>query len=240
MRLVSALVGAVMCAPIKPRREVPAIARAGSGPSPGVLPGSFLSDRSRGLPPVAFLLWGRLETEGVLSEEGWAMVESEFAEAYEEDERAIRGAILSEPISALDPRSPVVVSPRATVGEAVRLMNETHRGCVLVVEGYELIGIFTERDLLRLVEQESDPAKVMVGKVMTRNPEVLRPDHGVALALNKMTVGGFRHIPLVDDQGRPVGIVAMRDIVRFMVSMFPDAVLTVPSDPSAIQSEYGG
>lgn len=168
------------------------------------------------------------------------MVESEFAEAYEEDERAIRGAILSEPISALDPRSPVVVSPRATVGEAVRLMNETHRGCVLVVEGYELIGIFTERDLLCLVEQESDPAKVMVGKVMTRNPEVLRPDHGVALALNKMTVGGFRHIPLVDDQGRPVGIVAMRDIVRFMVSMFPDAVLTVPSDPSAIQSEYGG
>jgi CBS domain-containing protein len=75
---------------------------------------------------------------------------------------------------------------------------------------------------------------------MTPDPETLRPDHGIALALNRMTDGGYRHIPLVDAEGRPVGIVAMRDIVRFIVSMFPDAVLNVPPDPTAVQTEYGG
>ena len=55
-----------------------------------------------------------------------------------------------------------------------------------------------------------------------------------------MTEGGYRHIPLVDDENRPVGVVAMRDIVRFIVSLFPDTVLTVPPDPDAVPEEYGG
>jgi CBS domain-containing protein len=165
---------------------------------------------------------------------------SEFEEAYEADESEIRGAILNEPISNLAAPKPVEVPPDLSVREAVRLMNEKRRGCVLVVEGGRLVGIFTERDLLRLPDLGRALADLRVAQVMTRDPEVLRPEHGIALALNKMSVGGYRHIPLVDAEGRPAGLVAMRDIVAFIVSLFPDAVLTAPPDPSKIQSKYGG
>ncbi len=167
------------------------------------------------------------------------MARSEWEEAYD-DERRLRGAVLSEPISGLKPREPIVVSPQASVQEAVQLMNEQHIGCVCVVEDETLVGIFSERDLLRIVRDELDLAKTPIGQVMTAELETLRPENKIALALNKMSDGGFRHIPLVDGAGHPVGIVAMRDIVGFIVSLFPDAVLTAPPDPAAIQTEYGG
>jgi CBS domain-containing protein len=55
-----------------------------------------------------------------------------------------------------------------------------------------------------------------------------------------MTERGFRHVPLVDRSGRPTGIVAMRDIVRWLVSMFPDSAQNLPPDPRKIPTEYGG
>jgi CBS domain-containing protein len=167
------------------------------------------------------------------------MRRSEFDEAYE-DQLRVRGAILREPISRLEPRAPIVITPETPVREAVQRMNEGHCGCILIVEQDRLVGLFTERDLLRIVEKETDPTRLPVSSVMTRDPETLRPEHGIALALNRMSVGGYRHIPLVDEQDRPVGVVAMRDIVRFIVSLFPDAVLTAPPDPDAAPTEYGG
>lgn len=171
------------------------------------------------------------------------MAESEFQDSYDADEDRIRGAILKEAISGLKPRRPLQLPPSASVFDAIRAMNGGRRGCVCVVEDQKLVGIFTERDLLRLAIESSggvDPSQVLLGKVMTADPETLRREDGIALALNRMTEGGFRHIPLVDAQGRAVGIIAMRDIVRFIVSMFPDAVLNVPPDPTAIHREYGG
>ena len=171
------------------------------------------------------------------------MPRSEFEEAYEEefeDEARVRGAILTEPVSHLGPRAPIVVPPSTPVGDVVHKMAEERVGCILVVENGRLAGIFTERDLLRLVAKEANPTKLRVQDVMTRDPETLRPDHGIPLALNRMTEGGYRHVPLVDEEGRPVGVVAMRDIVRFIVSLFPDTVLTVPPDPHAVPKEYGG
>ena len=171
------------------------------------------------------------------------MAQSEFQEAYEEDEDRIRGAILKEPISGLEPRPPLQLPPSASLRDGIRAMNGGRTGCVCVVEDGVLVGIFTERDLLRLALEggaDVDPSEVPLAKVMTPDPETLRPEDGIALALNRMSEGGFRHIPLVDAEGRPVGIIAMRDIVRFIVSMFPDTVLNVPPDPTAIQREYGG
>jgi CBS domain-containing protein len=168
------------------------------------------------------------------------MAEREFAEAYEADERHIRGAILTEPIAALDVKPPVLVSPADPVRQAVQLMTDNHTGCVCVVEGGVLVGIFTERDLLYAVQAGIDPAATRVGELMTEKPETLRRRDGIAQALNQMSEGGFRHIPIVDGAGRPVGIIAMRDIVRFIVSLFPDAVHNVPPDPKAIPTLYGG
>jgi CBS domain-containing protein len=168
------------------------------------------------------------------------MARSELIHDYEQDEKALRGAILTEPIAALEPRQPVCVEAHVPIREAVRLMVEGHTGCVCVVESGILVGIFTERDLLYAVQADLDTAETPVGRVMTGKPETLRVTHGIAQALNQMSEGDFRHIPIVDRLGRPVGMVSMRDIVRFIVSLFPDAVLNVPPDPEAIPTQYGG
>ncbi len=168
------------------------------------------------------------------------MATSEFADAYDEDERRIRGAILGESIATLNPPEPIALPPTATLAEAIAAMNDRKTGCVCVVETGALAGILTERDLLRLAQEELRPSEIPIGNVMTADPETLHPEDGIAVALNLMSAKGFRHIPVVDDDDRPVGIVAMRDIVRFIVSMFPDTVHNVPPDPRAIQQEYGG
>jgi CBS domain-containing protein len=168
------------------------------------------------------------------------MVRSEFADAYDEDERRIRGAILGESIAALNPREPIALPPTASLAEAIAAMNERSTGCVCVVESGALAGILTERDLLRLAQEELRSSEIPIGRVMTADPETLHLEDGIAVALNLMSAKGFRHIPVVDDDARPVGIVAMRDIVRFIVSMFPDTVHNVPPDSRAIQQEHGG
>ena len=65
-------------------------------------------------------------------------------------------------------------------------------------------------------------------ELMTPNPEVLHPDDPIVYALHRMSVGGYRHVPLVDDGGRPVGMLSVKDIVHYVVSFFVSDVLTLP------------
>src|SRR5207244_2824892 len=136
---------------------------------------------------------------------------SEFDDAYEDREK-LHGAILTEAISSLNPAKAVTVRPSATVLDAVHLMNQKKCGCVCVTEGEKLVGIFTERDVIRkIVEQGLDTKKTTVEKVMTRSPETLTARDKIAFALNKMHVGGFRHVPLVE-HGKLTGIISIKDI----------------------------
>jgi CBS domain-containing protein len=160
---------------------------------------------------------------------------SEFEDAYEDNEASediekISGAILTEPIRGLELRVPIFVHPDTAVGDATIAMNNAHVGCVLVTEGNRLIGIVTERDILKKVVGRLGTDSP-VEQIMTPNPETVGMDDGIAYALNKMHVGGYRHIPVLDRQGYPVGVVSMRTIVRFIVSLFPAVVLNVPPEP---------
>jgi CBS domain-containing protein len=126
----------------------------------------------------------------------------------------------------------VAVPLKTSIGEAARIMREHHIGCVLVEDGGLLAGIFTERDILtKLVGTGYDPARVTVERVMTRDPERLTPDDPIAFALQRMSVGGYRHVPLVDGGGRPVGVVSVKDIVDYLVEHFPREVLNIPPEP---------
>ena len=157
------------------------------------------------------------------------MAPSEFEDAYE-DEQTIRGAILTEPIRGLEPREPVCIPPKTSVRDAIEVMNDSGTGCVLVTQGDRLVGILTERDVLKKVVGKFDLDN-LVERFMTKNPETVGMDDGIAYALNKMHVGGYRHIPVVDKEGRPVGVVSVRDLLKFIVSLFPSAVLNVPPEP---------
>ena len=141
-------------------------------------------------------------------------------------------SMLKQPLSVLGPRAPIVVEPQVPVLEAIALMQEARVGCVLVVLAGRLKGIFTERDVLtQVVGRSIDPIKTPVRRLMTPDPEYLRPTDSIAYALNAMSLGGYRHVPLVDDARRPVGVVSVRDVVNYLVRLFPKSVMNLPTLP---------
>jgi CBS domain-containing protein len=164
---------------------------------------------------------------------GVDLLDEELA-GFDEPRRPAAGGLdqsrIREPLRLLGPRKPLCLSPDATLADAVRLMREHHVGCVLAVEHDRLIGILTERDLL--LKLETIDLSRTVRELMTPDPEVLQPDDPIVYALHRMAVGGYRHVPLVDDAGRPVGILSVKEIVHYVVSFFVSDVLTLPPDPA--------
>lgn len=108
-------------------------------------------------------------------------------------------------------RSLLTVPPTATVAEAATLMSTNHAGSALVCEGDRLLGIFTERDIVKALATDFDAAGGAVTGFMTTDPTTLGPDASVAEALDLMLEQGFRHVPVVDGE-RVVGIVSLRDL----------------------------
>ncbi|HVY61102.1 MAG TPA: CBS domain-containing protein [Planctomycetota bacterium] len=159
---------------------------------------------------------------------------SEFEEQYDAavagEEKEIQGALVGNPVSLLEPAQPILVTRGTTVRDAIGKMKEARQGAVCIVDDAgKLAGIFSERDVLtRVVGMDLDVHKTAVGQVMTANPESLRPTAKIAYALNRMSVGGFRNLPIVDETGKPIGIVFTRHFVKFIVSLFPEATLNLP------------
>ena len=128
----------------------------------------------------------------------------------------------------------VALGRSATVVDAVNAMIQNRMGALLIVEDGRLYGMFSERDVLtRVVAQGRTPAETPITDVMTPDPECLSFDDEIVFALNKMIVGGFRHIPILDRHGTAIAVVSMRDVVAHIVSYFPDEVFNLPSDPAA-------
>jgi len=151
---------------------------------------------------------------------------------FEEREAEITRGLLTAAIRTLNPRPPVSVEEKTTVADAVALMNREKIGGLLVLRDGRLCGIFTERDVLtKIAGHGFDFTKIVVETYMTPNPEALSPDHKVAYALNKMVIGGYRHVPIVDGERRPVAVISVRDVVEFIVDRFPAEVINLPPDP---------
>jgi CBS domain-containing protein len=156
----------------------------------------------------------------------------ETVSEFEEHEARIAQGLASAPIRALHPRAPVCVLDETTVADAVNLMNHEKIGAVLVTTDGKLAGIFTERDVLtKIAGRRLDFTQIFVKDYMTRDPESLTLDHKVAYALNKMVIGGFRHVPLVDSEGHAVGVLSVRDVVEMIVEQLPQDVINLPPDP---------
>jgi len=163
---------------------------------------------------------------------------SEFDDAYEDDptrrereEQRLGAAILDSPIRALEPRPAIAVAETTTIEDAVRLMLESEVGALLVTRGEHPVGIFTERDVLRRVVGARVPLSQPVASVMTAAPETLGLDDGIAFALNRMIVRGFRHIPILDAAGHARAVLSLREVVHFIVSLLPSRVLNLPPEP---------
>jgi CBS domain-containing protein len=117
-----------------------------------------------------------------------------------------------------------ILSRKDSVTEAARLMNEHGIGGLVVREGDTVVGMFTERDILRrVVAAELDPAQVDVGTVMTTPVMSVRPDARLEECAALVTEKRIRHIPVMDGASL-VGIVTSGDILAFQVQEQRDTI----------------
>jgi CBS domain-containing protein len=128
----------------------------------------------------------------------------------------VEDGLFRDRVGALLHASPVVVDELATVDEVLKLLVRERIGCVVIVRGDEVVGIFSERDaLLRIGEQIDVSRERPIRDFLTESPECLGEDDKLAFALHKMAVGHFRHVPVLRD-GRVQGVISVRDILRYL------------------------
>ena len=119
---------------------------------------------------------------------------------------------------AIPGRPTVTVSRHSSVMDAIRLMAGARIGSVVVTEGDRIVGIFSERDLmLRVVLAAKDPGQIPIEQVMTSPVQTVPKRTTSDEALRMMLDRHIRHLPIVDDSNRMLGIVSMRDLMEHKV-----------------------
>ena len=147
-------------------------------------------------------------------------------------------------VSALRLRDVCRVSPRDTVEQVVRKMVDCRTGFALVIDGDDgaavVVGIFTERDFVNRVVAAGADVSMPVEAVMTRGPTVVRTGATVYSAVETMEAEGFRHLPVVNEAGQPVGVLSVKDVMRYLVEYFPARVYNLPPSPDQTQPAREG
>jgi CBS domain-containing protein len=152
-------------------------------------------------------------------------LESLMQEDVPQARTAVEHSIMFDPIASLHSPPPQTVTPGTPLSEVVRQMRETNIGYVLVLDVEQrLVGIFTERDLLcKVAGQITDLSSIPVSRLMTPNPTALRANEPIKHALFLMAHNGFRHIPLVDEDGRPHGLATVRHMIEYIERLSAEA-----------------
>jgi CBS domain-containing protein len=111
-------------------------------------------------------------------------------------------------------RSPIVVAPEATLREVARSLYLDDVGAAVVSDGKTVLGIISERDVVRQLALDDDPDKTVTSKAMTRHIATARPEDSLLDVVFQMVDASVRHIPVVDADGDVVGMVSIRDVLR--------------------------
>lgn len=129
---------------------------------------------------------------------------------------SFRGKLLGMHLDELGAPEPQVIDVETSVDEAVAKMRRDGVDCLLITDKGTLVGIFTDRDAILKVAGRPTAGR-RIGDVMTHDPVILRSGDPVAVAIHKMAVGGFRHVPIVKG-GIPIGVVSARDLFRHLAA----------------------
>ena len=124
-------------------------------------------------------------------------------------------SVMEDNLNQLDREDPICVAPQAGVSEVTRRMKDANSGCALVVEGGRLVGIFTEHDVLLKLTESSANLSMPVSKLMSPNPETLDETNSVAEALNKMSLGRYRHLPFKKADGS-YAVASIQSVLRYI------------------------
>lgn len=141
-------------------------------------------------------------------------------------------------VRATSPSEIIAVDADESVGEVLSRLRERRAAAVLVYSGEQLLGIFTERDALCFLSERKDLG-TPIRDVMTPNPVVIGDGETVGAAIVRMSQGGFRHLPVVDQQGVSTSVASVAGILHFLVERIPLSVYNLPpnSQQRAVERE---
>jgi CBS domain-containing protein len=141
----------------------------------------------------------------------------------------------------LFPTPPHQIQPDCPVAEAIRAMREHKVGCLVVVEeSGRLVGILTERDLARRIFAQGRPLTTLVRECMTADPVTVSSKESIRSAIERMEKGGYRHLPVLDECQRLIGILSIKRIVHYLAEHFPGTVYCQPPQPGAVSPRREG
>lgn len=148
--------------------------------------------------------------------------------------------LMVESVGRLNPTPPLCIDSAEPVSAAVAAMRREKVGCLLVVDGGELVGVFTERDLLKKVLAREQPLTTRLSSVMTAPAVSVNVLDSVRTAVERMHDGGYRHLPVVDEGNRPTGVLSAKRIIHYLAEHFPGTVYNQPPDPDRVpESPHG-
>jgi predicted transcriptional regulator len=136
----------------------------------------------------------------------------------------------TETVERCHPSKPVCAQATDSVRSVLKRLQEERTGAAMICTDGRLNGVFTERDALRLLADDKN-LDVPVSEVMVRNPVTVRKTDTVAKAISLMSVGGFRRLPIVDDQGQIEGVLKVAGLLNYLVEHFPKVVHNLPPAP---------
>ena len=136
----------------------------------------------------------------------------------------------TETVEHCHPSKPLCARPTDSVRSVLRMLQAERTGAAMVCDDRKLVGVFTERDALRLLADDAN-LEMRVSEVMVRNPVTVRKTDTVARAISLMSVGGFRRLPIVDNQGNVEGVLKVSGLLHYLVEHFPKVVHTLPPAP---------
>jgi CBS domain-containing protein len=128
----------------------------------------------------------------------------------------VEADLMRDRIEQLWPKVPATVPSSMPVGDVLKKMVDEVIGCVMVVDGGKLVGIFSERDALMKLNVDAPKLKAKpISQFMTPDPVTLETSDKIAFALHQMNVGHYRHLPIMFD-GKLAGVISIRDILRYL------------------------
>lgn len=153
---------------------------------------------------------------------------------------ALRENLWKDDLSQVELRESLIFSPETAVERIIEAMRHASTGCALICDGQGLVGIFTERDVVKRVLARRADARAPVSDFMTPEPVTARRTDPVGSVIRTMYRGHYRHLPVVDRQGKPVGTVSVKGIVQYLVDHFPSFVYNLPPQPRQVQDSREG
>jgi CBS domain-containing protein len=139
-------------------------------------------------------------------------------------ENQVERSVMYDQVKTLKQNPPVTIGETATIGDAMALMVSANVGAILIVDDRGLlVGIFSERDMLKkTIASVANFQDLPITQFMTRRPETVSATDTLNFVLQKMDAGGYRHVPVLEN-GKPVGLISARDMLRFLTRLCRDA-----------------